>query len=78
MDTAIVNVALPSIADQLHTTPAASVWIINVYQLAMVATLLPVAALGEIVGYRRVLIYGLLLFTLAVTVRATHLPDVIA
>ncbi|QAY86665.1 MFS transporter [Pseudomonas arsenicoxydans] len=65
LDTAIANVALPAIATQLHTTPAASVWIINVYQLAMVATLLPFAALGEIVGYRRVLIYGLLLFTLA-------------
>ncbi|MGV8920367.1 MAG: MFS transporter [Pseudomonas sp.] len=65
LDTAIANVALPSIAEQLHTSPAASVWIINVYQLAMVATLLPFAALGEIVGYRRVLLYGLLLFTLA-------------
>jgi DHA2 family multidrug resistance protein-like MFS transporter len=65
LDTAIANVALPAIADQLQTTPAASVWIINVYQLAMVATLLPFAALGEIIGYRRVLLSGLLLFTLA-------------
>jgi len=65
LDTAIANTALPAIADQLHTTPAASVWIINVYQLAMVATLLPFAALGEIVGYRRVSIAGLALFTLA-------------
>lgn len=65
LDTAIANVALPAIATQLTTTPAASVWIINIYQLAMVATLLPFAALGEIIGYRRVLMYGLLLFTLA-------------
>ncbi|MFZ6863038.1 MFS transporter [Undibacterium sp. Ji67W] len=65
LDTAIANTALPAIADQLHTTPAASVWIINVYQLAMVATLLPFAALGEITGYRRVSIAGLALFTLA-------------
>jgi DHA2 family multidrug resistance protein-like MFS transporter len=65
LDTAIANTALPAIASQLHATPAASVWIINVYQLAMVATLLPFAALGETLGYRRVCIAGLALFTLA-------------
>ncbi|HEU4375814.1 MAG TPA: MFS transporter [Telluria sp.] len=65
LDTAIANTALPAIADQLHATPAASVWIINAYQLAMVATLLPFAALGETLGYRRVCIAGLALFTLA-------------
>jgi DHA2 family multidrug resistance protein-like MFS transporter len=65
LDTAIANTALPAIADQLHATPAASVWIINAYQLAMVATLLPFAALGETIGYRRVCIAGLALFTLA-------------
>jgi DHA2 family multidrug resistance protein-like MFS transporter len=65
LDTAIANTALPAIAAQLHTTPAASVWVVNIYQLAMVATLLPLAALGEIVGYRRVCLFGLALFTLA-------------
>jgi DHA2 family multidrug resistance protein-like MFS transporter len=65
LDTAIANTALPAMAEQLHATPAASVWIVNVYQLAMVATLLPLAALGETVGYRRVYIAGMVLFTLA-------------
>lgn len=65
LDTAIANTALPAMASQLHATPANSVWIVNVYQLAMVATLLPFAALGEILGYRRVYIFGLFLFTLA-------------
>jgi DHA2 family multidrug resistance protein-like MFS transporter len=65
LDTAIANTALPAIAAQLHATPAASVWIVNVYQLAMVATLLPLAALGEIVGYRRVYVAGMAVFTLA-------------
>ena len=65
LDTAIANTALPAIAEQLHTSPADSVWIINVYQLAMVATLLPFAALGEVIGYRRISIAGLVLFTLA-------------
>ena len=65
LDTAIANTALPAIAAQLQATPAASVWIVNVYQLAMVATLLPLAALGEIVGHRRVCVGGLALFTAA-------------
>lgn len=65
LDTAIVNTALPGIASSLGTTPAASVWIINVYQLAMIATMLPFAALGEIIGYRKVSMGGLVLFTAA-------------
>ena len=45
--------------------PAASIWVINAYQLAILVLLLPLAALGEIVGYRRVSQTGLALFTLA-------------
>ncbi|CAN5867274.1 MFS transporter [soil metagenome] len=65
LDTAIANTALPAIAADLNAPPAASVWVINAYQLAMVATLLPFAALGDIVGHRRVYLGGLALFTVA-------------
>ncbi len=65
LDTAIANTALPAMAAQLLATPADSVWIVNIYQLAMVATLLPFAALAEIVSYRRIFIFGLILFTVA-------------
>jgi DHA2 family multidrug resistance protein-like MFS transporter len=65
LDTAIANIALPAIAADLHTTPADVIWVVNVYQIAMVATLLPLAALGEIVGHQRIYLWGLLLFTLA-------------
>jgi len=65
LDSAIANVALPTIARELHASPAASVWVVNAYQLAIVVSLLPLAALGEIVGYRRVYQAGLVLFTLA-------------
>jgi DHA2 family multidrug resistance protein-like MFS transporter len=65
IDTAIANTALPAIAADLHAAPAAAVWVVNAYQLAMVATLLPLAALGDIVGHRRICIGGLLLFTAA-------------
>ena len=65
LDTAIANVALPAIAADLHVGPADVIWVVNVYQIALVATLLPLAALGEIVGHHRIYLAGLLLFTLA-------------
>jgi MFS transporter, DHA2 family, multidrug resistance protein len=65
LDSSIANVALPSIARDLHTTNAASIWVINAYQLAILAAILPLASLGEIVGYRRISQAGLLVFTLA-------------
>ncbi len=65
LDTAIANIALPAIAADLHTSPADVVWVVNVYQIALVATLLPLGALGEIVGHQRIYLGGLLLFTLA-------------
>src|SRR5271168_3260339 len=65
LDTAIANVALPAISTDLHVSPAEVVWVVNVYQIALVATLLPLGALGEIVGHQRIYLGGLLLFTLA-------------
>jgi DHA2 family multidrug resistance protein-like MFS transporter len=65
LDTAIANIALPRIATDLHVSPADAVWVVNVYQIALVATLLPLGALGEIVGLQRIYLGGLLLFTLA-------------
>jgi DHA2 family multidrug resistance protein-like MFS transporter len=65
LDTAIANIALPAIAADLHVSPAEVVWVVNVYQIALVATLLPLGALGEIVGHQRIYLAGLLLFTLA-------------
>jgi MFS transporter, DHA2 family, multidrug resistance protein len=65
LDTAIANIALPAIAADLKINPADVVWVVNVYQIALVATLLPLGALGEIVGHQRIYLGGLLLFTLA-------------
>jgi MFS transporter, DHA2 family, multidrug resistance protein len=65
LDTAIANIALPAIAVDLHVSPADVIWVVNVYQIALVATLLPLGALGEIVGHERIYLGGLLLFTLA-------------
>jgi DHA2 family multidrug resistance protein-like MFS transporter len=65
LDTAIANIALPAISADLHVSAADSIWVVNVYQIALVATLLPLGALGEIVGHQRIYLGGLLLFTLA-------------
>src|SRR6516162_8450040 len=65
IDGSIANVALPTIAIDLHAEPAFSIWIVNGYQLAVTISLLPLASLGEIIGYRRVYLAGLVLFTLA-------------
>jgi MFS transporter, DHA2 family, multidrug resistance protein len=65
MDGAIANVALPTIARDLNASPAFSIWIVNGYQLAITISLLPLASFGEIAGYRRIYLAGLLLFTIA-------------
>ncbi|HWE06262.1 MAG TPA: MFS transporter [Rhizomicrobium sp.] len=65
LDSAIANVALPTIARDLHTDAAFSIWVVNGYQLAITISLLPLSSLGDIVGYRRIYIAGLALFTAA-------------
>ncbi len=65
LDTAIANTALPAIAASLGVDKAASVWVVNAYQIALLAAVLPLAALGEILGHRRVYMAGQILFTLA-------------
>jgi DHA2 family multidrug resistance protein-like MFS transporter len=54
LDGAIANVALPTIAHDLDASPASSIWVVNAYQLAVTISLLPLASLGDIYGYRRV------------------------
>jgi DHA2 family multidrug resistance protein-like MFS transporter len=64
LDGSIANVALPTIARELHVDPAASVWVVNAYQLATTMSLIPLASLGDVYGYRRVYRAGLAAFTL--------------
>jgi DHA2 family multidrug resistance protein-like MFS transporter len=65
LDSSIANIALPVISRALSTTDAAVVWVVNSYQLAATVSLLPVAALSESLGLKRVYAAGLVLFTLA-------------
>ena len=65
LDIAIANTALPSIATAVNASPADSIWVVNAYQLAVVAVLLPFAALGDRIGPRRVYLGGMAAFVLA-------------
>lgn len=63
LDGAIANVALPTISRELQASPAESIWIVNAYQLAIVVSLLTLSFLGDMLGYRRIYQWGLVLFS---------------
>ena len=65
LDGTIVNLALPDIARELEASAAQSIWVINAYQIATLALLLPLATLGDIAGYRRVYLVGMAVFAIA-------------
>ncbi len=65
LDSSITNTALPNIAASLQAPPAESIWVINAYQLAVVAALLPFAALADRFGARRVHLGGMAFFVVA-------------
>jgi DHA2 family multidrug resistance protein-like MFS transporter len=70
LDSAIANIALPTIAREIGASPAQSIWVVNAYQLAVVVSLLPLASLGDIFGYRRIYVIGLAVFSFAALVSA--------
>src|SRR5271167_1619384 len=70
LDSSIANIALPTIGRQIGASPSQSIWIINAYQLAVVVSLLPLASLGDIFGYRRVYSIGFAVFTAAALLSA--------
>src|SRR5688500_16227604 len=65
VDSGIVAVALPTIADELGIAPSSAVAIVTVYQLVLVMTLLPFSALGSRIGFARLYQYGQLTFCIA-------------
>src|SRR6185295_3138974 len=65
LDTTIVNVALPSIREDLRFTETSLVWVVNAYMLTFGGFLLLGGRLGDLYGHRRLFLLGLTLFTLA-------------
>ncbi len=65
LDVSIVNVALPSIRNDLHFTAVELQWIVNAYTLAFAGFLLLGGRAADIIGRREVFAFGLALFALA-------------
>lgn len=65
LDVTIVNVALPTIQDDLGFTSAGLAWVVNAYLIAFGGLLLLSGRLGDLLGRRRVLNLGLGVFTVA-------------
>ena len=65
VDQTIANTALPTIARDVQATASASIWVINAYQLAVTVFLVPLASLGDIIGYARLYRISLSIFIAA-------------
>src|SRR5215207_1465113 len=65
LDATIVNVALPSIRDDLGFTSESLAWVVNAYLLTFGGFLLLGGRLGDLFGHRRLFLIGIVLFTLA-------------
>ena len=65
LDTTIVNVALPSIREDLHFSETSLVWVVNAYMLTFGGFLLLGGRLGDLFGHRKVFLLGITLFTVA-------------
>ncbi len=65
LDGTIITLALPRIASEFGATPSSAIWIVNAYQMAVLVSLLPCAALGDRYGYRRVYLCGVAVMIVA-------------
>jgi EmrB/QacA subfamily drug resistance transporter len=63
LDATVVNVALPSIKDDLDFTQSNLAWVVNAYLIAFGGSLLLAGRLGDLLGHRRIFMIGLAVFT---------------
>jgi DHA2 family multidrug resistance protein-like MFS transporter len=65
LDSGMLNVALPTLARELHAPPSSVVLLVTVFQLVMIMAVLPFSALGERIGLRPLYQMGLLVYAAA-------------
>jgi EmrB/QacA subfamily drug resistance transporter len=65
LDVTVVNVALPSIQDDLGFTQSSLAWVVNAYLISFGGLLLLAGRFGDILGRKRIFMAGLVLFTAA-------------
>ncbi len=65
LDITVVNVALPNIQRELHTSFTDLQWVVDAYALTLAATMLNAGSLGDMLGRKRVFLVAIALFTVA-------------
>jgi EmrB/QacA subfamily drug resistance transporter len=65
LDATVVNVALPSIQDDLGFSQTSLAWVVNAYLIAFGGLLLLGGRIGDLIGHRRIFMIGLTVFTAA-------------
>ncbi|MDF2537378.1 MAG: yebQ5 [Herbinix sp.] len=63
LDSSIVNVALPTISEDLSVSTEAIAWVVSSYLLVIVGTILIFGRLGDIKGKTNIFMYGIVIFT---------------
>lgn len=71
LDVTMTMAALPTIGEALRLSPVEVTWVITAYQLGIIIMILPMAAIGEVVGFRPVYLSGIAVFVAASIVTAT-------
>src|SRR5881275_2952542 len=65
LDITVVNVALPDIQKELHTSFTDLQWVVDAYALTLAATMLNAGSLGDLLGRKKVFLVAIALFTAA-------------
>src|SRR5215204_632106 len=65
LDVTVVNVAMPSIQDDLGFSQSSLAWVVNAYLIAFGGLLLLAGRVGDLLGRRNIFLSGLALFTAA-------------
>lgn len=80
IDASIANIVLPTLAEALQVSSSRAVLVVTAYQLVLAMGLMPLAALGQRIGYRRLYCCGLVLHSVGALVcfSAHSLPALIA
>ena len=65
LDGTLMNVALPSLTKEFDVEPNTAIWLINSYQMVIMMFLLVFATFGDIIGYRKIFLSGVVVFTVA-------------
>jgi EmrB/QacA subfamily drug resistance transporter len=65
IDVTIVNVALPDMANSLHTSFTSLQWVVDAYALALAALLLGIGSFADLIGHRKAYLIGLVVFAVS-------------